>query len=138
MPVIDAVKLAYSGKFTEKEFSKMLIGNGGLCAYLGTNNAYEVEQRVKKGDEYAAEIYSAMAYQVSKSIGEMATVLKGRVDGILVTGGVAYDKWFIEKLRERVEWIAPVYVYPGENEMESLAANAMRVIKGEVVVKDYE
>lgn len=138
VPVIDAVKLAFSGKYTEKEFTKMLIGNGGLCAYLGTNNAFEVEQRVKKGDEQAIHIYSAMAYQISKTIGEMATVLMGKVDGILITGGVAYDKWFIERLRERVEWIAPVYVYPGENEMESLAANARRVIKGEVVVKDYE
>jgi butyrate kinase len=138
LPIIDVVKLAYSGKFAEKEFLKMLIGQGGLCAYLGTNNAYEVEQRVKNGDEQATLIYSAMAYQVSKTIGEMATVLKGKVDGILITGGVAYDKWFVERLRERVEWIAPVYVYPGENEMEALAANALRVIKGEVIVKDYE
>jgi butyrate kinase len=138
VPVIDAVRLAYNGKYTEKEFTKMLIGQGGLCAHLGTNNAYEVEQRVKNGDEQAIYIYSAMAYQVSKTIGEMATVLKGKVDGILVTGGVAYDKWFVERLRERVEWIAPIYVYPGENEMESLAANALRVIKGEVEVKEYE
>ena len=138
VPAIDAIRLAYSGKYTEKEFSKMLIGKGGLAAYLGTNNAYEVEQRVKNGDEEATYIYEAMAYQVSKTIGEMATVLKGEVHGILVTGGVAYDKWFVEKVRERVEWIAPVFVYPGENEMESLAANALRVIDGEVEVKDYE
>ena len=116
----------------------MLIGQGGLAAYLGTNNAYEIEQRVKNGDEYATAIYSAMAYQVSKTIGEMATVLKGNVNGILVTGGVAYDKWFIGQLREHVEWIAPVFVYPGENEMESLAVNAMRLINGEVQAKEYE
>jgi butyrate kinase len=138
VPVIDAVRLAYSGKYTEKEFTRMLIGNGGLAAYLGTNNAYEVEQRVKNGDYDAAFIYEAMAYQVSKTIGEMSTVLKGKVDGILVTGGVAYDKWFIEKIKQRVGWIAHVFVYPGENEMESLAANALRVINEEVEVKDYE
>jgi butyrate kinase len=138
VPVIDAVKLAYNGKYTEKEFTRMLIGQGGLAAHLGTNNAYEVEQRVKKGDKSAAFIYEAMAYQVSKTIGEMATVLKGKVDAILVTGGVAYDKWFVEKIKQRVEWIAAVFVYPGENEMESLAANALRVIQGEVEVKEYD
>lgn len=138
VPVIDAVRLAYSHKYTEHEFTKMLIGQGGLAAYLGTNNAYEVEQRVKNGDQQAAFIYEAMAYQVAKTIGEMATVLKGKVDGILVTGGVARDKWFVERIRERVKWIATVYVYPGENEMEALAENALRVLNGEVKVKEYK
>jgi butyrate kinase len=138
VPATDAIKLAYSGKYTEKEFLKMLVGKGGLAAYLGTNNAYEVEKRVKAGDEEAVYIYGAMAYQVAKTIGEMATVLMGKVDGIIITGGIAYDKWFVERLRERVDWIAPVYVYPGENEMEALAANALRVIRGEVEVKEYE
>ena len=138
VPVIDAVKMAYSGKYAENEFTRMLIGKGGLAAYLGTNNAYEVEQRVKAGNETAAFIYGAMAYQVAKTIGEMSTVLNGKVDGILITGGIAYDKWFIGQVRDRVEWIAPVFVYPGENEMESLAANALRVIRGEVEVKEYE
>ncbi len=137
VPAIDLLRLSFSGKYTEKELTKMLIGQGGLIAYLGTNNAYEVEQRVKGGDVYATYIYEAMAYQVSKIIGEMATVMMGQVDGILVTGGVAYDKWFVGKLKERVEWIAPVYVYPGENEMDALAMNALRAIKGEVEIKEY-
>jgi butyrate kinase len=136
--VIDAVKLAYSGKYSEKEFTKMLIGQGGLFAHLGTNNAYEVEQRVKNGDEHAILIYEAMAYQVAKFIGNMAVVLKGNVDGILITGGIAYDKWFVGKLKEYADWIGPFYVYPGENEMEALAMNALRVVHGEVEVKDYE
>ena len=136
--VIDAVKLAYSGKYTEKEFTKMLIGNGGLCAHLGTNNAYEVEQRVKSGDQKAAMIYEAMAYQVAKFIGSMAVVLKGKVDGILITGGIAYDKWFVGKLREYSEWIGPFFIYPGENEMEALAMNGLRIIHGEVEVKEYK
>ena len=137
VPVIDAVRLAYSGKYTEKEFTKMLIGQGGLCAHLGTNNAYEVEQRVKKGDEHATLIYEAMAYQISKFIGSMAVVLKGNVDGILITGGIAYDKWFVEKLKEFSGWVGPFFIYPGENEMEALAMNALRVIQGEVAVKEY-
>jgi len=135
--VIDAVKMAYAGKYTEKEFTKLLIGQGGLCAHLGTNNAYEVEQRVKKGDQQAALIYEAMAYQVAKFIGSMAVVMKGKVDGILITGGIAYDKWFVGKLREYAEWIGTFYIYPGENEMEALAMNALRVIQGEVIVKEY-
>jgi butyrate kinase len=136
--VIDAVKLAYTGKYTEKEFTKMLVGQGGLCAHLGTNNAYEVEQRVKSGDAHATLIYEAMAYQVAKFIGCMAVVFKGKVDGILITGGIAYDKWFVGKLREYADWIGPFFIYPGENEMEALSMNALRVIQGEVEVKEYK
>lgn len=137
IPVIDAVRLAYSRKYTEKKFTKMLIGQGGLAAHLGTNNAYEVEQRVKNGDPHATLIYEAMAYQVSKFIGTMAVVLKGKVDGILITGGIAYDKWFVDKLREYAGWVGPFFIYPGENEMEALAMNAWRAIQGEVEVKEY-
>jgi butyrate kinase len=135
--VVDSVRAAYTGKYTEKEFNKMLIGQGGLAAHLGTNNAYEVEQRVKNGDAHAALIYEAMAYQVAKYIGTTAVVLKGQVDGILITGGIAYDKWFVGKLREFAGWIGPFYVYPGENEMEALAMNALRVIRGELEVQEY-
>jgi len=137
VPVIDAVRMAYSGKYSEKEFTRMLIGQGGLAAHLGTNNAYEVEQRVKNGDEQATLIYEAMAYQVSKFVGMMAVALKGKVDGVLITGGVAYDKWFVEKLREYAGWVAPFFIYPGENEMEALAMNAWRAIQGEIEVKEY-
>ena len=137
VPVIDAVRLAYSGKYTEKEFTRMLIGQGGLAAHLGTNNAYEVGQRVLNGDKHATLIYEAMAYQVSKFIGEMATVFKGQVDGILITGGVAYDNWFVDKLREWAGWIGPFFIYPGENEMEALMMNGLRAFRGEVEVKEY-
>ncbi|RLD38861.1 MAG: butyrate kinase, partial [Bacteroidetes bacterium] len=113
------------------------IGGGGLSAYLGTNSAYEVEQMVKNGDEKATLIYDAMAYQVSKMIGEMTAVLEGEVDGILITGGVAYDKWFCERIRMRVHSFAPVFIYPGENEMEALAMNGYRVMLGETEVKEY-
>jgi butyrate kinase len=137
LPISDVIKLVYSGKYTEKEFNKMLIGQGGLCAHLGTNNAYEVEQRVKNGDHHATLIYEAMAYQVAKFIGSTAVVLKGKVDGILITGGIAYDKWFVEKLKEYAGWIGPFFIYPGENEMEALAMNAWRVTQGEIEVKEY-
>ncbi|MEE4256432.1 MAG: butyrate kinase [Bacteroidales bacterium] len=137
LPTISIVELCYTGKYTFKELKKLLIGGGGLTAYLGTNSAYEVEQMVKNGDEKATLIYDAMAYQVSKMIGEMAAVLEGDVDGILVTGGVAYDKWFCERIRMRVHRFAPVFIYPGENEMEALAMNGYRIIRGEAEVKEY-
>ena len=138
LPVGDLVKACFSGRYTEKELKKMITGNGGLVAYLNTNNAYEVEQRVKAGDKYAKLIYSAMAYQVAKSIGAMSAVLKGDVDGILITGGIAHDKWFTKQIIDHVERLAPVYVYPGEDEMKALALNALRVIKGELIPKIYQ
>lgn len=137
LPIIDLVKLCYSGEYTLEEMNKILIGQGGLTAYLGTNSAYEVEQMVKNGDEKATLIYDAMAYQVSKTIGGMAAVLEGNIDGILITGGVAYDKWFCEQIRKRVHRFAPVFIYPGENEMEALAMNGYRVIRGETEGKEY-
>ena len=137
VPTTDLIKLCYSGRYTQKEITKMLVGKGGLIAYLGTNDAYEVEQRVKKGDTEAEFIYEAMAYQVSKTIGEMSTVLKGEIDGILITGGIAYDKWFIDKIRERVAWIAKIFIYPGENEMEALAMNGLRAFRGEIEIQEY-
>ncbi|MBU2651757.1 MAG: butyrate kinase [Bacteroidetes bacterium] len=137
LPVIDVVKACFSGKYTEEEMTKMLIGKGGLAAYLDTNNAMEVEDRVKKGDKKATLIYEAMAYQVAKIIGEMYTVLKGDVDNILITGGIAYDKWFVEKIRERVHKLAPCAIYPGENEMEALAMNGLRAINDPSIVKEY-
>ncbi|NQT76324.1 MAG: butyrate kinase [Bacteroidetes bacterium] len=137
LPTLEMAKLCFSGKYSMEEVNKILIGEGGLTAYLGTNSAYDVEQMVIKGDKKATLIYDAMAYQVSKSIGEMAAVLEGNIDGILITGGVAYDKWFCERIRMRVHRFAPVFIYPGENEMEALAMNAYLVIRGETEVKKY-
>lgn len=135
--VIDMVKYCFHSGKSEKEIHKMLIGQGGLSAHLGTNSALEVSKMVEAGDEKATLIFGAMAYQVSKFIGEMSVVLKGKVDAIILTGGVAYDKWFTERIRERVEWIAPVHIYPGENEMEALAMNALHVIQGIAEIKEY-
>ncbi len=138
LPVGDLVRLCFSGKYTKNHIMKMIKGEGGLVAYLKTNNAYEVEKRVESGDKEAELIYDAMAYQVSKAIGAMAAVLQGEVDGILITGGIAYDKWFVNKIIERVHRFGPVHIYPGEDEMRALAFNVLRVLNGELPVKEYK
>lgn len=137
LPVGQLARLCFSGDYTLKEVMKMIKGEGGLMGYLGTNNAYETEQKMMNGDKEAALIYEAMAYQVAKEIGAMSVVLKGEVDAILITGGVANSKWFVNQIIERVHKIAPVHVYPGEDELKALAMNGMRVLKGETEVKIY-
>ncbi len=138
LPVGALVKLCFSGNYSEKKILKMITGKGGLVAYLGTNDAYEVEKRALAGDEKAQLIYEAMAYQVAKEIGAMSTVLKGKVDAILLTGGIAYGKPFVDHLTERIRHISPVYVYPGEDEMRALAMNGLMVLKGETEPLVYE
>lgn len=137
LPVGALIRLCYSGKYSMKEVLKMNKGEGGLVAYLGTNSAYEVEKRMMAGDLEARQVNEAMAYQVSKEIGSMYAVLKGEVDAILITGGVAHSKWFVNQISERVHKMAPVHTYPGEDEMRALAFNGLRVIKGETEVKVY-
>ncbi len=137
LPVGNLVRMCFSGGYTQKEIMKMIKGEGGLMGYLGTNSAYDVEQKMMEGDKNYGLIYEAMAYQVAKEIGAMSVVLKGEVDAILITGGVAHSKWFVNQIIERVHKIAPVHVYPGEDEMKALAMNGMRVLKGETEVKTY-
>jgi len=137
LPVGALAKLCYSGKYTLKEVQKMVKGDGGLVAYLGTNNAYDVEKMVDAGDAKAELIYHAMAYQVAKIIGEMYTVLKCDVDAILITGGIAYDKGFVNWIQERVYKLAPTHIYPGEDEMKALAINGLMVTRGELDVQEY-
>ncbi len=137
LPVGQLARLCFSGEHTLKDVMKMIKGAGGLVAYLDTNSAYEVEQRMINGDKEAQLIYEAMAYQVAKEIGAMSAVLKGEVDAVLITGGVANSKWFVNRIIERVHKIAPVHVYPGEDELKALAMNGMRVLKGEAEVKVY-
>ncbi len=132
LPVGALVDLCFSGQYSKEKIKKMITGQGGLVAYLCTNDAYEVEKRAKAGDSKAQLIQDAMAYQVAKEIGAMSTVLKGDVDAILLTGGIAYGKPFVEAVSERVRHISPVYIYPGEDEMRALAMNALMVFNGEV------
>jgi len=138
LPTISLVDLCMSGKYTYEEMKKLLAGKGGLVSHLGTNNAIEVEERIEKGDEYAKLVYEAMAYQVAKTVGEMAAVLKGEVDAIILTGGLARSKMLTEWIKERTSFIAPVLLYPGEDEMRALAEGALRVLKGEEKEKIYE
>ena len=143
LPVGDVVRLCfgiapYEGmNLTYDEMFKKLAGHGGLVAHLGTNNALEVEQRITAGDEHAKLVYEAMAYQIAKEIGSMATVLKGVVDGIAIAGGLAHSEMLIGWIRERVSWIAPVLVYPGEDEMLALAQGALRVLSGTEPAWEY-
>ena len=113
VPVGALVKMCFSGEYTQAEVYKKLVGNGGFNAYVGTNDMRDVEKMVNEGNEKAAEVRDAFILQMSKNIGAMATVLEGKVDQIIVTGGIAYDKYVVAKLKERCEWIAPFTVYPG-------------------------
>ncbi len=138
LPVGAIIEMCFSGKYTKDEIHSMVSGQGGLVAYMGTNDAHELEILAYKGDEKAAFYLEAMAYQVSKSIGEMATVLKGKIDGILITGGIAYDRKLMAMIRERVEFMAPVSIYPGQDELKALAMNALMVARGEIKAIVYD
>lgn len=138
LPVGDLAKLCYSGKYTYAEMRKKILGKSGLVAYLGTNNARDVVKLIEEGDKNADLIFDAMAYQIAKEIGSMSVVLKGEVDAIVLTGGLAYSELLCERIRKRVGFIGPVKVYPGEDEMLALAQGAVRILKGEEQPKIYE
>ncbi|MCR4924421.1 MAG: butyrate kinase [Lachnospiraceae bacterium] len=131
------VDMCFSGEFTKEEVMKKLVGNGGFNAYLNTNDMREVEEMIKGGDKEAEKVRDAFILQVSKDIGSMATVLEGKVDQIIATGGIAYDNIVIEGLKKRCEWIAPFTVYAGEDELLALVQGGLRVMKGEEKAKEY-
>lgn len=131
------VKLCFSGKFTEKEIYSKIVGKGGFNAYLGTNDMRNVTKLANEGDAHAAEVKAAFIYQVAKDIGSMACVLEGRVDQIILTGGIAYGAEVIEAIKKMAGWIAPFTVYPGEDELLALAQGALRVLNGEEKVMEY-
>lgn len=131
------IKLCFSGKYTEKEVYKKLVGNGGFNAYLGTNDMRDVDKMVNAGDKKAEEVRDAFIMQVAKDIGSMACVLKGKVDQIILTGGIAYDQAVVAGLKERAEFIAPFTVYPGEDELLALVQGVLRVMNGEEEVMEY-
>lgn len=137
LPVGDLVKLCFSGKYSLPVIMKMIKGEGGLVAYLGTNSAQDVEQMVAEGNDYAKLVYDGMAYQVSKEVGAMAAVLDFDVDGVLITGGIAHGKYFVNQIISHVHKLAPVHVYPGEDEMKALAMNGYRILKGETEARKY-
>lgn len=131
LPSIDVVNMSYSGKYSRKDLLKMFIKTGGMVSYLGTNDMKQIIDRIEDGETQAKEVFDAMCYQIAKEIGAMATVISGKVDAIIITGGIAYNNEVIEELEMRVGWIGEVIVYPGEFELEALAYAALRVLKGE-------
>ena len=131
----ELMKMCY--KNDEAVMLKKLRGKGGFVSYLGTNSAQDVEDMVNKGDKRAKLIYEAMAYQISKAIGDLATVVSGKVDCIIITGGIAYSKMMTTWIKKRVEFIAPLEIVPGENELEALALGTLRVLKGEEKAHEY-
>ena len=137
LPAGQLIDLCFSNKYQKDEIRRMVIGEGGYVAYLGTNDAMEVEKRAEKGDELAIKIQDALGYQAAKAIGEMAVVLNGYVDAIILTGGMAYSKYLTHYITSKVEFISAVYVYPGEDELEALALNALRVATGEIEPLEY-
>ncbi len=137
LPMGAFAKLCYSGDYTYDELRKMITGKGGYMAYFGINDAYMLGLMAEQGDKKAELIQNAMAYQVAKEIGAMSTVLKGVVDAILITGGIAHNTHVIDYIKAMVAHIARVVVYPGEDEMKALAMNALRVLMNEVEAKEY-
>jgi butyrate kinase len=138
LPLGDVVRMCYSGTKTKDQMFCLLSHCGGVNAHLGTTDINEIEKRIQNGDEHAKLIMEAMAYQVSKCIGEMFAVLKGEVDGILITGQLAHSNFVVQNILDHVEKFAPTFIYPGDNELKAMAANALRVIKGEMEVQEYD
>ena len=137
LPMFDIIELCFSGKYTFHTMMNQVKRQGGLMAHLGTTDSREVEKMIAGGDEHAKLVYDAMALNVAKNIAKCAPGVKGKVDAILLTGGIAYSKYFTEKVAEYVDWIAPVVIYAGEDEMASLAGGGLRVLRGEEKAKTY-
>ncbi|MFR9651041.1 MAG: butyrate kinase [Rikenellaceae bacterium] len=131
------VEMCFSGEYSREQIGKMLIGAGGVVAHLGTNSMAEVVDRAQSGDEQAAKVMEAFVYNVAKDIGAMSTVLKGAVDAIIITGGVAYNDSIFNLLESRIKWIANIIRYPGEDELEALAMSALEVLRGEREALEY-
>jgi butyrate kinase len=138
LPVRRLIKVCHSGEHSEKQLDRMVFGEGGLFAYLGTRDLTEVERRIDAGDARAAAVYEAMAYQIAKEAGAMTAVLQGKVDAMLLTGGMAFSERLVSRLRAYLEWIAPITVYPGEDEMLALAEGVFRVLDGKEEAKRLE
>jgi butyrate kinase len=135
LPVRALIKLCFSGKYTQDQLDRHVFGDGGLFAYLGTRDMIEVERRIDAGDLEAARVFEAMVYQIGKEAGAMAVALKGKVDAVLLTGGIAYSDKVVALLRGVLGWIAPIRVYPGEDELQALAEGVFRVLNGEEQAK---
>jgi butyrate kinase len=137
VPAMKLVELCFSGKYTRQQIESLLFTQSGVYSYLGTMDLIEVERRIAAGDAEAALVYDAMVYQIAKEVGALGAVLAGRVDAILITGGMAHSQKLVAQLRAAIEWIAPVKVYPGEDELEALASGVLRVLRHEEPVREF-
>lgn len=138
LPAGQLIDLCFSGQLTKDELKKRISGRAGLTAHLGTTDILAIIKSIEEGDKKAELVLDAMIYNVAKAIGGASTVLYGKIDAILLTGGIAYSDYIISRLKERISFLAPVYVYPGEGEMESLAFNALGALRGELTVNIYK
>jgi butyrate kinase len=137
LPSHKILDMCFSGEYTQQEIKSMIRGKGGLVAYLGVNDGREVEKKIAEGDQFAEKIYWYMSYQISKAIGEMSVVNSGKIDRIILTGGLAYSKMLTDWIVDRVKFLAPIEIVPGEREMQALANGGLRVLNGEEDVKYY-
>ena len=137
LPAVDLMDLCFSGKWTRDEMYKRITKSGGFVDHLGTSDAIEVNEMIAQGNKYAKLVYDAFQYQIAKEVGAMAVALKGKVDAIILTGGISHDKGLVANLTEQLSWIAPIEVRAGEFEMEALAAGACRVLSGEEQALTY-
>ena len=137
LPSGSLIDLCYSGRYTKDELKKRISGKAGLAAHLGSTDIIEIIERINNGDEYAKLVLDAMIYQIAKNIAALTPVFHGNVDAILITGGIAHSDYVISRLLKLIDFIAPVHVYPGEDELEALAYNAYGALKGDLEVKTY-
>lgn len=137
LPATSLVKMCFSGNYTESEIMNRITKKGGLTDHLGTADAREIVKRIHEGDKYAELVYNAFIYQIAKAVGGCAAALKGDVDAVILTGGIAYDEYLTSRLKEYISWIAPIVDVPGELEMEGLAAGAIRAMEGLEETKEY-
>ena len=138
LPAGPLIDLCYSGRFTKDELKKRISGRAGLTAHLGTTDIPAIVASIEKGDQKAELILNAMIYQVAKGIGAAAVTLYGKIDAILLTGGITHSEYVVSRLTARISFLAPVHVYPGEDELEALAQNALGALRGELPVAVYE
>lgn len=138
LPAGNLIDLCFSGKYTQAQLKKMVCGQGGLAAHLGTTDVQDIQKRIDEGDEHARLILEAMIYHIAKAVGGAAVALWGKVDAILLTGGIAYSEYITSRLKERVSFLAPVFIYPGEDELEALALNGLGALRGELPIQEYK
>lgn len=137
LPSGSLIDLCFSGRYTKDELKKRISGKAGLAAHLGSTHIPEIVQRIESGDDYARLVLDAMIYQIAKHIAALTPIFRGKVDAILITGGIAYSDYVISRLKEQIDFIAPVHIYPGEDELQALALNALGALTGEQEVQIY-